>query len=294
MQFQQVGENGSIQLNLFLLSCGAVGSMLKAIDRIYGRFDPSSAESIAGKNAERSNGPSVNGSFGRSPSARFQDVEVAVEKTIEISSDGYGAQLTERLARGAMVRNASFKPQPAPESARSNVVHEEGRQVSRVKVRSEKPKMNADCTLVQKEVNKSSSPFRSQSVTNSLFTDRRSPSTGFTRSVVACSEDPHKDSPTTSTRAMQASPITKRSVSTGRVANIVTDATKRRPISTNARAPEPAASVVKNTLRKSWEGAATAKNVKDRLQPKASKPDVKAKLWSSVSCLIFPLNLYGA
>ncbi|XP_073390477.1 uncharacterized protein [Physcomitrium patens] len=247
------------------------------------RFDPSSAESIAGKNAERSNGPSVNGSFGRSPSARFQDVEVAVEKTIEISSDGYGAQLTERLARGAMVRNASFKPQPAPESARSNVVHEEGRQVSRVKVRSEKPKMNADCTLVQKEVNKSSSPFRSQSVTNSLFTDRRSPSTGFTRSVVACSEDPHKDSPTTSTRAMQASPITKRSVSTGRVANIVTDATKRRPISTNARAPEPAASVVKNTLRKSWEGAATAKNVKDRLQPKASKPDVKAKLWSSVS-----------
>jgi hypothetical protein len=254
------------------------------------RFDPSSAESIAGKNAERSNG-SMNGAIGRSPSSlsngshRFQDVEVTVEKTIEVSSDDFGAQLTERLARGAMARNPSFKP--APESARLNAPQEEGRSLSRQKARSDKPKAYVDCTSAQKEVNRTSSPSRSQSIMSSLFTDRRSPASLFTRSVVACPEDrviPYRDTPTTTSRAKQTSPLTKRSVSTGRVANGV-DATKRRSIGSTARVTEPL-NVAAKSLRKSWEGAA-AKNGKDRPQPKPSKLDVKATLWSSVS-LSFP------
>lgn len=250
------------------------------------RFDPSSAESIAGKNAERSNG-SMNGAIGRSPSSlsngshRFQDVEVTVEKTIEVSSDDFGAQLTERLARGAVARNPAFKP--APESARLNAPQEEGRSLSRQKARSDKPKAYVDCTSAQKEVNRTSSPSRSQSIMSSLFTDRRSPASLFTRSVVACPEDrviPYRDTPTTTSRAKQTSPLTKRSVSTGRVANGV-DATKRRSIGSTARVTEPL-NVAAKSLRKSWEGAA-AKNGKDRPQPKPSKPDVKATLWSSVS-----------
>ena len=254
------------------------------------RFDPSSAESIAGKNAERSNG-SMNGVIGRSPSSRFQDVEVTVEKTIEISSDDFGAQLTERLARGVMTRNPSFKP--SSESARSNAPQEEGRSQSRQKARSDKPKAYVDCTSAQKEVNKTTSPTRSPSIMSSLFTDRRSPASLFTRSVVACPEDrviPYRDTPTTTSRTKQISPLAKRSVSTGRVTNGV-DTTKRRSIGSTARVAEPL-NVAAKTLRKSWEGAA-AKNGKDRPQPKSSKPNVKATLWSSVSLLtsLFVQNL---
>lgn len=256
------------------------------------RFDPSSAESIAGKNAERSHGPSMNGGhavMARSPSNgshRFHDVEMTtVEKTIEISSDDFGAQLTERLARGAMVRNASFKPSNSEPSGRSTVPQEEPpRPLSRHKLRTDKPKAYVDCTAAQKEVNKTSSPSRSPSIMSSLFTDRRSPASLFTRSVVACPEDrviPYRETPTTSSRAKQTSPLTKRSVSTGRVTSAV-DATKRRSIGSTVRGNEPV-NVAAKSLRKSWEGAAAAKsNGKDRPQPKSSKPDVKATLWSSV------------
>jgi len=223
--------------------------------------------------------------MGRSPSNgshRYNDVEVTtVEKTIEISSDDFGAQLTERLARGAMVRNASFKP--SSNSERSSIPQEEPRALSRHTVRTDKPKAYVEAT--QKEVNKTSSPSRSQSIMSSLFTDRRSPSSLFTRSVVACPEDrviPYRDTPTATSRAKQTSPLTKRSVSTGRVANGV-DATKRRSIgSTTVRGNEPV-SVAAKSLRKSWEGAKST--AKDRPQPKAAsaKPDVKATLWSSVS-----------
>lgn len=254
------------------------------------RFDPSSAESIAGKNAERSHGMS-NGHaiMGRSPSNgshRFHDVEVTtVEKTIEISSDDFGAQLTERLARGSMSRNTSFKPE-----GRSNAPQQED--PTRRKVCTDKPKAYVDCNTaaLQKETNKTSSPTsRSQSIMSSLFTDRRSPSSLFTRSVVACPEDrviPYRDTATATSRAKQTSPLTKRSVSTGRVVNGVVDATKRRSMGssvTGVRGNEPAVTVAGKSLRKSWEGAKS--NGKDRPQPKAAsaKPDVKATLWSSVS-----------
>lgn len=160
--------------------------------------------------------------MGRSPSNgshRFHDVEVTtVEKTIEISSDDFGAQLTERLARGSMSRNTSFKPE------RSSVPQQED--PTRRKVCTEKPKAYVDCNtaaLQKSETNKTSSPTsRSQSIMSSLFTDRRSPSSLFTRSVVACPEDrviPYRDTATATSRAKQTSPLTKRSVSTGAIAH---------------------------------------------------------------------------
>lgn len=212
-----------------------------------------------------------------------------MEKTIEISSDDFGAQLTERLARGAMVRTASFKPPGGSNSDPGRSQEEQSRSLSRHKVRTEKPKAYVDCTTAQKDVvtTRTSSPSRTQSIMSSLFTDRRSPASLFTRSVVACPEDrviPYRDTPTATSRAKQTSPLTKRSVSTGRVANGV-DATKRRSMggSTVQRGNEPV-NVAAKSLRKSWEGAAAKSNGKDRPQPKStSKPDVKATLWSSVS-----------
>uniref|UniRef100_A0A7I4A9H9 Uncharacterized protein n=1 Tax=Physcomitrium patens TaxID=3218 RepID=A0A7I4A9H9_PHYPA len=276
-----LSSDGSVQPDLFQPD-------LRTSDTID-KFDPSSAESIAGKNAERSNG-SLNGLIGRSSSSssnrshRFHDVEVAVEKTIDISSNDFGTQLSERLARGAMSRNSSFKPQYSTESVRSTNPQEEVRPLSMSTLRQDKPKAYVDCTSVQKEVNKTTSPTRSPSIMSSLFTDRRSPASLFTRSVVACPEDriiPYRETPVTSNRAKQVSPITKRSVSTGRVVNGI-DATKRRgSLGCAGRAAEPV-NVAAKSIRKSWESAA-AKNGKDHPQPKSSIKDVKATLWSSLS-----------
>uniref|UniRef100_A0A7I4FKN5 DUF936 domain-containing protein n=1 Tax=Physcomitrium patens TaxID=3218 RepID=A0A7I4FKN5_PHYPA len=248
------------------------------------RFDPPSVESIVRKNVAKPNGPFVTGLIGRSPSSRFQDVEVVLEKTIEISSDNCGAQ---KFARGTMARTVSFRPQPGSEFARSSVPLEERRTISRSKLRAEHPKVNVDCTSALKEERKTSSPSRSQSIMKCTFSDERTTASSFPKSVVARADDriiSYRDSSTITSRAKQTSPITKRCVSTGKVVNSV-DATKKRIDGSTGRAAEPVTTAVKNTLRKSWEGLAVAKNSKDRPQPKTSKPDVKAKLWSSVSGL---------
>lgn len=262
--------------------------------RSSSRFDPSSAESVAGKFAERSNG-SINGrsaSAGSNSSQKFHDFEFISEKTIEISSDDFGAQLTERLARSSLERSNSIKSQ-GQEVTKPETQKEE-RPNSRSKVRHVNSKV--DCSSPQ-----SASPAKPQSKLSSIFTDRRSSGSLFTRSVIACPEDraiPYRDNTpgTVSSRAKQTSPSAKRSVSAGKVVQLV-DTTKRRSMGGTCRNGE-IITVTAKSLRKSWEGAA-AKDGKDRCHPKQVKSDVKATLWSSVSTslkvwiIIFSLLFMG-
>ncbi|CAM6042608.1 unnamed protein product [Sphagnum compactum] len=127
-----------------------------------------------------------------------------------------------------------------------------------------------------------------QSPTNASFLDmsRTSGDTVLLSGrVIACPEDrkiPYKES--VSSRSEEVSPTLKRSVSAGKVVQVV-DSGKRRSIGAGCRSGE-IITATKKCLRKSWEGSNGAKDAKDRTTPNQAKQQVKAAAprSSSVSC----------
>lgn len=250
---------------------------------MFGRFHPSPTESVTGKFAERSY--SSSGLFSHharsmstelNSSTKFNDVDSTTEKTIEISSDDFGAQLTERLARTSLGRVPSFKAEyqgpVTPETLRQDL-----RSNSRSKIRQVKSRVNPS----PQAVSTATSPDKPQSTASSLFTDRRMSGALLTRSVIACPEErmiPYRDSP--GLRSNQTTSSSKRSVSAGKVVPAV-DNTERRSVGGVCRTGE-TITVTAKSLRKSWEGA-TGKDGKERANPKQAKTEVKPTLWSSVS-----------
>ncbi|CAK9276860.1 unnamed protein product [Sphagnum jensenii] len=154
-------------------------------------------------------------------------------------------------------------------------------------------------TQLQKSMVTSPSSVKLQSrAASSLFLDRTRTSGGdraslLSRSVIACPEDrkiPYnaESAAVSSTRSNEEavfSQTAKRSVSAGKVV----DSSKRRSIAAGGcrSGGDIITTVTAKCLRKSWEGAANggSKESKDQhTTPKQAKEQVKAALWSSVSC----------
>ncbi|CAN5965344.1 unnamed protein product, partial [Sphagnum jensenii] len=131
-------------------------------------------------------------------------------------------------------------------------------------------------------------PVKPQSPTNASFLDTTRTSGDrvlLSGRVIACPEDrkiPYKES--VSSRSEEVSPTLKRSVSAGKVVQVV-DSGKRRSIGAGCRSGE-IITATKKCLRKSWEGSNGAKDAKDRTTSNQAKQQVKAAAprSSSVSC----------
>ncbi|CAK9880700.1 unnamed protein product [Sphagnum jensenii] len=233
-------------------------------------------------------------------------------KTIEISADDFGAQLTERLSRSSscsLAGRSSSHLSAALESSNLVGAVEERKNDEAVAARSNSGpraaakslKVFPHCTStqLQKSMVTSPSSVKVQSrAASSLFLDRTRTSGGdraslLSRSVIACPEDrkiPYnaESAAASSTRSNEEavfSPTAKRSVSAGKVV----DSSKRRSIAAGGcrSGGDIITTVTAKCLRKSWEGAANggSKESKDQhTTPKQAKEQVKAALWSSVSC----------
>jgi hypothetical protein len=232
-------------------------------------------------------------------------------KTIEISADDFGAQLTERLSRSSscsLAGRSSSHLSAALESSNLVGAVEERKNDEAVAARSNSGpraaakslKVFPHCTStqLQKSMVTSPSSVKLQSrAASSLFLDRTRTSGGdraslLSRSVIACPEDrkiPYnaESAAVSSTRSNEEavfSPTAKRSVSAGKVV----DSSKRRSIAAGGcrSGGDIITTVTAKCLRKSWEGAANggSKESKDQhTTPKQAKEQVKAALWSSVS-----------
>ncbi|CAM6025514.1 unnamed protein product [Sphagnum balticum] len=233
-------------------------------------------------------------------------------KTIEISADDFGAQLTERLSRSSscsLAGRSSSHLSAALESSNLVGAVEERKNDEAVAARSNSGsraaakslKVFPHCTSnqLQKSMVTSPSSVKLQSrAASSLFLDRTRTSGGdraslLSRSVIACPEDrkiPYnaESAAASSTRSNEEavfSPTAKRSVSAGKVV----DSSKRRSTAAGGcrSGGDIITTVTAKCLRKSWEGAANggSKESKDQqTTPKQAKEQVKAALWSSVSC----------
>jgi hypothetical protein len=121
-------------------------------------------------------------------------------------------------------------------------------------------------------------PVKPQSPTNASFLDTTRTSGDrvlLSGRVIACPEDrkiPYKES--VSSRSEEVSPTLKRSVSAGKVVQVV-DSGKRHSIGAGCRSGE-IITATKKCLRKSWEGSNGAKDAKDRTTPNQAKQQVKA------------------
>jgi hypothetical protein len=232
-------------------------------------------------------------------------------KTIEISADDFGAQLTERLSRSSscsLAGRSSSHLSAALESSNLVGAVEERKNDEAVAARSNSGpraaakslKVFPHCTStqLQKSMVTSPSSVKLQSrAASSLFLDRTRTSGGdraslLSRSVIACPEDrkiPYnaESAAVSSTRSNEEavfSQTAKRSVSAGKVV----DSSKRRSIAAGGcrSGGDIITTVTAKCLRKSWEGAANggSKESKDQhTTPKQAKEQVKAALWSSVS-----------
>ncbi|CAK9227732.1 unnamed protein product [Sphagnum troendelagicum] len=126
---------------------------------------------------------------------------------------------------------------------------------------------------------RSNSRPRSRPVKSKVFPVCSSPKT---RNVVACPPEDRKTlyKETASPRVMEVLPTSKRSVSAGKEV----DSSKRRSIGGGGCRSGEIITGTTKCLRKSWEGANGANDRKDRTTPKQAKEQVKAGVWSTVSC----------
>ncbi|CAK9199535.1 unnamed protein product [Sphagnum troendelagicum] len=182
-------------------------------------------------------------------------------------------QLTGRLSRSS---NSTVEEKKNDEE-RSN---------SRPRSRPVKSKVFPVCSSPKRSISKvSTPPPKLQSPASSLFPGRRTlPGDRVLLSgdvVAACPEDRktlYKEA--ASPRALEVLPTSKRSVSAGKEV----DSSKRRSIGGGGCRSGEIITGTTKCLRKSWEGGNGANDRKDRTTPKQAKEQVKACVWSTVSC----------
>jgi hypothetical protein len=204
------------------------------------------------------------------------------ENTVEISSDDFGAQLTERLSGSSLGKSNLSTLEESNLATVDERENDEGRSSLRpTTTRAAKSKGFPDCSS---SPNKSmpqaaaTPPVKPQSPTNASFLDTTRTSGDrvlLSGRVIACPEDrkiPYKES--VSSRSEEVSPTLKRSVSAGKVVQVV-DSGKRRSIGAGCRSGE-IITATKKCLRKSWEGSNGAKDAKDRTTSNQAKQQVKA------------------
>ncbi|CAK9854958.1 unnamed protein product, partial [Sphagnum jensenii] len=187
--------------------------------------------------------------------------------------DLIATQLTGRLSRSS---NSTVEEKKNDEE-RSN---------SRPRSRPVKSKVFPVCSSPKRSISKvSTPPPKLQSPASSLFPGRRTlPGDTVLLSgnvVAACPEDRktlYKDA--ASPRVLEVLPTSKRSVSAGKEV----DSSKRRSIGGGGCRSGEIITGTTKCLRKSWEGGNGANDRKDRTTPKQAKEQVKACVWSTVSC----------
>ncbi|CAK9226772.1 unnamed protein product, partial [Sphagnum troendelagicum] len=200
--------------------------------------------------------------------------ELVTENSIQNLSDAFGAQqLTGRLSRSS-------------NSAAEEKKNDEQRSNSRPRSRPVKSKVFPVCSSPKTSISKvSTPPPKLQSPASSLFPGRRTlpgDRVLLSGNVVACPPEDRKTlyKEAASPRVMEVLPTSKRSVSTGKEV----DSSKRRSIGGGGCQSGEIITGTTKCLRKSWEGANGANDRKDRTTPKQAKEQVKAGVWSTVSC----------
>ncbi|CAK9876886.1 unnamed protein product [Sphagnum jensenii] len=200
--------------------------------------------------------------------------ELVTENSIQKLSDAFGVkQLTGRLSRSS-------------NSAAEEKKNDEQRSNSRPRSRPVKSKVFPVCSSPKTSISKvSTPPAKLQSPASSLFPGRRTlpgDRVLLSGNVVACPPEDRKTlyKETASPRVMEVLPTSKRSVSTGKEV----DSSKRRSIGGGGCRSGEIITGTTKCLRKSWEGANGANDRKYRTTPKQAKEQVKAGVWSTVSC----------
>ncbi|CAK9273681.1 unnamed protein product, partial [Sphagnum jensenii] len=200
--------------------------------------------------------------------------ELVTENSIQKLSDAFGVQqLTGRLSRSS-------------NSAAEEKKNDEQRSNSRPRSRPVKSKVFPVCSSPKTSISKvSTPPPKLQSPASSLFPGRRTlpgDRVLLSGNVVACPPEDRKTlyKETASPRVMEVLPTSKRSVSAGKEV----DSSKRRSIGGGGCRSGEIITGTTKCLRKSWEGANGANDRKDRTTPKQAKEQVKAGVWSTVSC----------
>ncbi|CAM6087989.1 unnamed protein product [Calypogeia fissa] len=287
------------------------------------RFDPSSAETVASRFAERflasgSESP-IQIAGDTSPvqsSSKVGDSNKASGNSS--AQDDFSTKLNERLLRNSGSEKSHSTPfsDSSGGGAAADSKDDSDEVNSRAKGRLVKSKVFLDCfgsgTMPRASRSIPSSPVQSHSNTtpSSFSSDRPStPSSARSfssdksatkRRVIACPEDrkvPYKGeavpavgsiktralSPGVKTRA--SSPGVKRSSSVGKSPrlSIGTDGNKRRSLGGVVKAGEIIIPVNPKGIRKSWEGAVAAKESRDRSSSRLMKPEAKTAVRASVS-----------
>ncbi|KAL2624288.1 hypothetical protein R1flu_008533 [Riccia fluitans] len=261
------------------------------------RFDSSSAETVASRFAER-----FMTNLSERPHSGSSDSHTASKTNLDkIASDDFDSRLNERLSRAVVERPRHSMSSDTSSAAADLSKDETGEVNSKVKGgRIVKSKVFLDAF-------NSAVPCASRSIPSSpvhlapssFASDRGCPTACKAlssaeklvakRRVIACPEDrkvPYRGDPSPVTlRGRQGSPSVKRSASVGKSTRIniltVADGNKRRSLG-GAKAGE-VASVNPKGIRKSWEGAVTAKDARERAAIKQGKADIQTAIRATVA-----------
>ncbi|KAJ7526643.1 hypothetical protein O6H91_16G016600 [Diphasiastrum complanatum] len=265
------------------------------------RFDPSSAESVAAKHAERSSNGSDQVEVHKLTVKADSDAKEGLSKLSDRSvksSDSFEEKNAERLFLCSL-ENSRFS---TPENA-GNIKRDEGEFAnggSRSKGRVVKSKVFLD-TLTPRRTSRSIPSSPSKCSFENSFLPLGSPAVGGTgsekgahkRGVIRCSEDrkvPYKDSSIiVSLKPKQISSSLNRSASAGKVMHrisVVGDSSRRKSLgqcTENGLKVGEVISVNTKTVRRSWEGAMDPKEVRAKASSKQDKRDDKVLVLKKTS-----------